>query len=79
MLAPSAPLYCSTVSISAFVFPITGGGVFDRAYTGSFPTLPCRAELFTGRFIYTYLNWGPLPQTETLLSEVLADPPRFEG
>jgi len=47
--------------------------VFDRAYCGSFPTLPCRAEMFTGKFIFTYLNWGPLPQKETVLAEVLAE------
>ena len=23
--------------------------VFDRAYIGSFPTIPCRTDLFTGR------------------------------
>lgn len=46
--------------------------VFDRAYSGSFPTLPCRAELFTGKFIFPYLNWGPLPQNEVLLSETFA-------
>jgi arylsulfatase A-like enzyme len=46
--------------------------VFDRAYSGSFPTLPCRAELFTGRFVFPYLNWGPLPAGEVVLSETLA-------
>ncbi|MBM3457447.1 MAG: sulfatase [Armatimonadetes bacterium] len=46
--------------------------VFDRAYSCSFPTLPCRAELFTGKFVFPYLNWGPLPQREVLLSETLA-------
>src|SRR6266540_3958575 len=45
--------------------------VFDRALAASYPTLPCRAELFTGRFIYPYLTWGPLPCTEVLLSELL--------
>lgn len=46
--------------------------VFDRAFCGSFPTLPCRAELFTGRFVFPYLNWGPLPAGEVLLSETFA-------
>src|SRR5687767_12860813 len=45
--------------------------VFDQAYTCSFPTLPCRAEVFTGRFVFPYLEWGPLPRKEVLLSEVL--------
>lgn len=46
--------------------------IIDGAYSGSFPTLPCRAELFTGRFAAAYLDWGPLPRAETLLAEVLA-------
>ncbi len=44
--------------------------VFDRAYAGSFPTLPCRIELFTGRIAFPYRTWGPLPQDELVLSEV---------
>jgi arylsulfatase A-like enzyme len=47
--------------------------VLDRAYSCSFPTLPCRAEMFTGKFVFPYLNWGPLPQGEVVLSQVLAD------
>lgn len=46
--------------------------VFDRAHCCSFPTLPCRAEIFTGRFVFPYLNWGPLPRSEVLLSETFA-------
>ncbi|MFN3652859.1 MAG: sulfatase [Armatimonadota bacterium] len=43
--------------------------VFDNAYACSFPTLPCRAELFTGKFIFPYLTWGPLPEGETTLAQ----------
>jgi len=46
--------------------------VFDRAYSCSFPTLPCRAEMFTGKFVFPYLNWGPIPSKDPLLSETLA-------
>lgn len=46
--------------------------VFDRALSGSYPTLPCRLELFTGRFIYPYLGWGPLPRNEVTLAETLS-------
>ena len=46
--------------------------LFDQALSGSFPTLPCRAELFTGRFVFTYLNWGPLPRRAVILSQTLA-------
>jgi arylsulfatase A-like enzyme len=52
--------------------PAAQSVLFDGALAASFPTLPCRAELFTGRLIYTYLPWGPLPRTELLLSELLA-------
>lgn len=46
--------------------------VFDGAYACSFPTLPCRAELFTGKFVFPYLRWGPFPAGETSLAERLA-------
>ncbi len=45
--------------------------VIEQALSASFPTLPCRAELFTGRFVYPYLTWGPLPRNETVLSELM--------
>jgi arylsulfatase A-like enzyme len=45
--------------------------VFDQALAASYPTLPCRAELFTGRLIYSYLSWGPLPGDEQVLAELL--------
>lgn len=47
--------------------------VFDQAYCCSFPTLPCRAEIFTGRFIFPWLEWGPLPTSGPLLSSTLAN------
>jgi len=46
--------------------------VFDQAFSCSFPTLPCRAEIFSGRFVFPYLDWGPLPRKIPLLSETLA-------
>jgi arylsulfatase A-like enzyme len=45
--------------------------VFDQAYACSFPTLPCRAELFTGKFVFPFLRWGPLPAGETTLAQRL--------
>jgi len=45
--------------------------VFDRFHAASFPTVPCRADLFTGRYTFLYLPWGPLPQNETTLAELL--------
>ena len=35
--------------------------VFDRAYAGSFPTVPNRLDVLTGTFVFPYFNWAPLP------------------
>ena len=45
--------------------------VFDDAYIGSFPTVPNRRDLFTGRFTFAYSDWSPLTPEETVISEVL--------
>ena len=47
--------------------------VFERCYGASFPTVPARADLMTGRYTFTYLDWGPLPQSEHTLAEYLSD------
>ena len=46
---------------------------FDHAYPASFPTVPTRADLMTGRFTFSYLGWVPLPQTEITLSQLLTE------
>lgn len=35
---------------------------FTRAYHASFPTVPNRADLLTGRFTFTYYDWSPMPR-----------------
>ena len=35
--------------------------VFDHHVISSFPTMPARADLLTGRFAYTFMGWEPLP------------------
>lgn len=45
--------------------------IFDKCYANSFPTMPMRADIFTGKWTYTYLGWAPLPQEEVVLAEVL--------
>lgn len=45
--------------------------VFDRAYIASFPTIPNRHDLFTGRYTFTYSTWSPLPREEVILSQLL--------
>ena len=45
--------------------------VFEDCHAASFPTVPTRADIMTGRFTFTYLTWGPLPQDETTLASLL--------
>ena len=45
--------------------------VFDRYHAASFPTMPNRADVFTGRWTYTYTGWQPLANEEILLAELL--------
>jgi len=47
--------------------------VFDRVYAGSFPTVPNRADIFTGRYVFAYMGWEDLPQDEVVLAKVLND------
>lgn len=51
--------------------------VFDRAYIASFPTIPHRRDLFTGRYSFIYSRWifdgsePNLPRSEIILSHLL--------
>ncbi|MCY4466908.1 MAG: sulfatase [Chloroflexi bacterium] len=45
--------------------------VFEDCHAASFPTVPARADIATGRFTFTYLTWGPLPQDEITLANLL--------
>ncbi len=45
--------------------------VLDRCYAGSFPTIPHRADLMTGRYNFPFRPWSPLPPGEKPL-QVLA-------
>ncbi|MCM8809402.1 MAG: sulfatase-like hydrolase/transferase [Candidatus Omnitrophica bacterium] len=36
--------------------------LFENAYIGSFPTVPNRHEILTGKFVFTYYKWAPLYQ-----------------
>ncbi len=45
--------------------------VFEDCHAASFPTIPARADIATGRFTFTYLTWGPLPQEEITLADLL--------
>jgi len=45
--------------------------VFDHAYTGSFPTVPNRTDLMTGRFCFAYTDWAPLSPKYPVMAEML--------
>ncbi len=45
--------------------------IFDQAYEASFPTMPTRADHFTGKLTLTHLRWEPLPEKEITLAQRL--------
>ena len=47
--------------------------VFDHCYAASFPTIPNRSDILTGRYNFTYLGWTPLPPDEITLPHLLSD------
>lgn len=46
--------------------------VFDDAYLGSFPTIPNRLDLLSGRFSFIEHEWCPLPDDTITLQQILA-------
>lgn len=47
--------------------------LFDRCYIASYPTVPNRRDLFTGRWGFLEAGWEPLRPSDVLLSEVLGE------
>lgn len=47
--------------------------IFEDCFASSFPTVPARADILTGRYTFTYLNWGPLTQDEITLPQILCE------
>lgn len=45
--------------------------VFNNAFISSFPTVPNRWDILTGKLNHTYAQWQPLPPNEVVLPEVL--------
>lgn len=45
---------------------------FDRFYCGSYPTIPCRYDLFTGRYGFPTRGWQPLEPDDVALPEIVA-------
>jgi arylsulfatase A-like enzyme len=44
---------------------------FDRYYIASYPTVPNRTDLYTGRFGFCYRGWQPLDASDVILPEIL--------
>ncbi len=47
--------------------------LFENAYIGSFPTVPNRHEILTGKFVFTYYKWAPLPQQDITIPKILRE------
>jgi arylsulfatase A-like enzyme len=47
--------------------------VFDRAYAASFPTVPNRFDILTGRYTFNYFQWSPLPADALCFPKLLND------
>ncbi|MDG6940140.1 MAG: sulfatase [Nitrososphaerota archaeon] len=47
--------------------------VFEHFYSASFPTVPARADLLTGKWTFPYLGWAPMPEGETVLPQILGE------
>ncbi len=45
--------------------------VFEQAYSSSFPTVPLRNDILTGRATFTYKQWAPLAADEATLQDTL--------
>ena len=46
---------------------------FSRCYTGSYPSLPHRCDCATGRFVYPFYGWRPMPEDEVNLCAKLTE------
>ena len=47
--------------------------IFDDFFSGSIPTLPNRADLFTGKYRCMEGEWGPLPEELPTLAELITE------
>ncbi len=60
--------YMQTPNIDAFAAQSL---VFDKFYSGGFPTLLNRVELFAGRHSFTYMAWEDMKAGEIVLADML--------
>ncbi|GAB4530876.1 MAG: sulfatase [Anaerolineae bacterium] len=45
--------------------------IFENAYLGSFPTIPNRMDIMSGRFSFIDREWSPLPEHLVTLQQIL--------
>jgi arylsulfatase A-like enzyme len=45
--------------------------VFENSFISSFPTVPLRNDLLTGRYTFTYKPWAPISNDDVTLQETL--------
>lgn len=45
--------------------------IFENAYLGSFPTVPNRHDIMTGKHTSTFAGWQPLPENAITLQQIL--------
>lgn len=57
--------WINTPNINAFA---EKSAVFENAFIGSYPTLPCRRDIQTGRYEFPWRGWGGLEQDDVTLS-----------
>ena len=50
----------------------SGSTRFDRHYAAGFPTMPTRADHFTGRWTISFMGWEPFADDVTTLAQLLA-------
>ena len=50
----------------------SGSTRFDRHYAAGFPTMPTRADHFTGRWTISFMGWEPFADNVTTLAQLLA-------
>jgi arylsulfatase A-like enzyme len=67
-LRSPAGIGARTPALDAFA---AEAAVFERAYAASFPTVPNRHDLHTGRFTFPHRGWSALPADAPCLAETL--------
>ncbi len=68
-LACYGPAKAQTPRLNRFAQEST---VFSNAYLGSFPTIPNRLDIMSGRFSFIDHEWCPLPKSTVTLQQILS-------